>query len=167
MTDYYKTLGISKKASLSEIKKAYRKLARTYHPDLNPGDKAAERRFKEITEAYEVLKDPEKRKHYDLFGTPGKNFRTGKGGSPFDGFDFNTTGSSSFGDIFETIFGSGGSPFTQTQNKQQRRPQQGEDLRYSINLSFLDAAHGIETPIQLVRKEVCSLHLMVVTLKRL
>ncbi|NIM11071.1 MAG: molecular chaperone DnaJ [Candidatus Aminicenantes bacterium] len=155
MNDYYKTLGINKKASLSDIKRAYRKLARKYHPDLNPGDKAAERSFKEITEAYEVLRDPEKRKQYDMFGSVGRNFRTGKRGSPFDGFDFTTTGSSTFGDIFQTIFGGGG-PFSQTQNKQQRRPEQGEDLRYSINLSFMDAAQGIETPIQLVRQEVCS-----------
>lgn len=153
MADYYKILGVGKKASLSEIKKAYRKLARKYHPDLNPGDKAAERSFKEITEAYEVLKDPEKRKQYDMFGAVGANFRTGKRPSGFNGFDFTTTGSSTFGDIFETIFGGGG-PFTQSQ-KQQRKPEQGEDLRYSMNLNFMDAAHGIETPIQLNRKESC------------
>jgi molecular chaperone DnaJ len=156
MSDYYEILGVSKKASLTDIKKAYRKLARKYHPDLNPGDKNSEKKFKEITQAYEVIKDPEKRKQYDMFGSAGGNFRPGKGGSPFEGFDFATTGSSSFGDIFETIFGGGGpGPFSQTQNKQQRRPEQGEDLRYSINLSFMDAAQGIETPIQLVRKEAC------------
>ena len=153
MADYYKILGVGKKASLSEIKKAYRKLARKYHPDLNPGDKAAEKSFKEITEAYEVLKDPEKRKHYDMFGVAGANFRTGKRPSGFEGFDFTTTGSSTFGDIFETIFGGGG-PFSPTQ-KQQRKPEQGEDLRYSMNLNFMDAAHGIETPIQLNRQETC------------
>ncbi|UCH92539.1 MAG: molecular chaperone DnaJ [Candidatus Aminicenantes bacterium] len=153
MADYYNVLGVSKKASLSDIKKAYRKLARKYHPDLNPNDKEAERKFKEITEAYEVLKDPEKRKQFDMFGAVGANFRTGRRPSGFNGFDFTTTGSSSFGDIFETIFGGGG-PFSQTQ-RQQRRPEPGEDLRYSMNLSFMDAAHGIETPIQLVRKENC------------
>ncbi|MGE5340542.1 MAG: molecular chaperone DnaJ [Candidatus Omnitrophota bacterium] len=157
MSDYYEILGVSKKASLSDIKKAYRKLARKYHPDLNPGDKESERKFKEMTQAYEVLKDPEKRKQYDMFGSTGGNFRPGKGGSPFEGFDFGSTGSSSFGDVFETIFGNGGAgPFSQTQNKHQRRAEQGEDLRYSINLSFMDAAHGIETPIQLVRKEACA-----------
>jgi molecular chaperone DnaJ len=155
MTDYYRTLGISKKASLSEIKKAYRKLARKYHPDLNPGDKTAEMKFKEITEAYEVMKDPEKRKQYDTFGTVGRNFRTGRGAPGFEGFDFTTKGASTFGDIFETFFGGGGA-FSHAQNKQQRRAEQGEDLRYSINLNFMDAAKGIETPIQLVRKEVCS-----------
>lgn len=161
MNDYYKILGVSKKASLSEIKKAYRKLARKFHPDLNPGDKDAEKQFKQITEAYEVLKDPEKRKQYDTFGSVGGNFRGHKGGSPFEGFDFNTSGTSSFGDIFETIFGGGGGfagagAGAGTQNRQQPRAEQGEDLRYSINLSFLDATKGIETPIQLVRKESCS-----------
>ncbi len=151
MNDYYETLGISKKASLSEIKKAYRKLARKYHPDLNPGDKAAERKFKSITEAYEVLKEPEKRKQYDTFGHVGGNFRSGgRNTSGFDGFDFNTTGSSSFGDIFETIFGGGHS-----KSQGRRRPERGEDLHYSINLSFLDAASGLETPIQITRKEAC------------
>jgi molecular chaperone DnaJ len=154
MSDYYKILGVGKKASLSDIKKAYRKLARKYHPDLNPGDKESEKKFKNITEAYETLKDPEKRKQYDMFGTVGGNYRTGgRAGSPFEGFDFTSSGSSSFGDIFETIFGSHGQ--SHTQNKEQRKPEQGEDLRYSINLSFLDAAHGIETPIQLTRKEAC------------
>jgi molecular chaperone DnaJ len=155
MSDYYKILGVSKKASLADIKKAYRKLARTYHPDLNPGDKVSEKKFKDITEAYEVLKDTEKRKQYDMFGSVGGNFRSsgGRGGSPFEGFDFNTSGSSSFGDVFETIFG-GGSTFTQSQHK--RRPEQGEDLHYSINLSFMDAARGLETPIQLTRKDLCT-----------
>ena len=154
MSDYYEILGVGKKASLSEIKKAYRKLARKYHPDLNPGDKNAEKKFKEMSQAYEVLKDPEKRKQYDMFGNSGGNFRGNKTGSPFDGFDFANTGSSSFGDIFETIFGNG--QYSQAQNKQQKKQERGEDLRYSINLSFMDAAQGIETPIQLVRKEVCT-----------
>ncbi|MCP5105283.1 MAG: molecular chaperone DnaJ [bacterium] len=152
MNDYYKTLGVSRKASLTEIKKAYRKLARKYHPDLNPGDKASEKKFKEITEAYEVLRDPKKRNQYDTFGSVGGNFRTG-GRTPtgFDGFDFNTTGSSSFGDIFETVFGG-----THARTKHRtHRAERGEDLHYSINLSFLDAAVGIETPIQVTRKEAC------------
>jgi molecular chaperone DnaJ len=153
MNDYYKTLGVSRKASLSEIKKTYRKLARKYHPDLNPGDKAAEKKFKDITEAYEVLKDPEKRKHYDTYGSVGANFRTGgKGFTGFEGFDFNTTGSTSFSDIFETIFGA---PHSRARNKP-RRAERGEDLHYSMSLSFIDAARGIEAPIQIVRKEVCT-----------
>ncbi|HLP58863.1 MAG TPA: molecular chaperone DnaJ [Candidatus Deferrimicrobium sp.] len=154
MNDYYKTLGVNRKASLAEIKKAYRKLARKYHPDLNPGDKISEKKFKEITEAYEILKDSQKRSQYDTFGSGIPNFRTGgKPPSGFEGFDFTTTGSSSFGDIMETIFG--GAP-GRAKNKA-RRPERGEDLHYAINLSFLDAANGIETPIQIVRKEVCEI----------
>ncbi len=151
MSDYYKTLGVTRKATLSEIKKAYRKLARKYHPDLNPNDKVAEQRFKDITEAYEILKDPEKRKQFDTFGTVG-NYKASGGPGGFEGFDFTTRGTSSFGDIFETIFGG-----TQGRGRgRPQRPERGEDLHYSINLSFLDAARGIETPIQVVRKEACN-----------
>ncbi len=155
MNDYYDILGVNRKASLSEIKKAYRKLARKYHPDLNPGDEAAEKKFKEINQAYEILKDQEKRRQYDTFGTAGGNFRRGKGFTNFEGFDFTTTGTSTFGDIFETIFGSGGRYQAQPQERI-RRPEPGEDLRYAMNLNFLDAANGLETPIQIVRKEPCS-----------
>ncbi len=122
MNDYYKTLGVNRKASLAEIKKAYRKLARKYHPDLNPGDKASEKKFKEITEAYEILKDTQKRSQYDTFGSGIPNFRSsGKAPSGFEGFDFTTTGSSSFGDIMETIFGGASS---RAKNKS-RRPERG------------------------------------------
>ncbi len=157
MSDYYKILGIDKKATLSDIKKAYRKLARKYHPDLNPGDKTAEARFKEITEAYEILRDSDKRKQYDTFGTVGnQNFNNG-GRSGFDGFDFNKTGANSFGDIFETIFGGGfsGGGSQRRSSATSKKPVAGEDLRYSMTLSFLDAAKGIETPIQVVRKISC------------
>jgi len=154
MSDYYDILGVNKKASLPEIKKTYRKLARKYHPDLNPGDAIAEKKFKEINQAYEVLKDPEKRKQYDTFGSLGGNFRRGGTHSDFEGFDFTSTGASSFGDIFETIFGSGRQQ-SQTGGKD-KKSEQGEDLLYSINLGFVDAAKGLETPIQVVRKEKCT-----------
>ncbi len=154
MSDYYKILNVDKKATLAEIKKSYRKLARKYHPDLNPGDKVSEKKFKEITEAYEVLKDPKKRKQYDSFGTTGNNFRSGNKHSDFRGFDFNTSGSSSFGDIFETIFGNFGSN-THRSSPRPDKPQRGEDLHYSMNLSFIDSVNGIEIPIQVFRKEVC------------
>ncbi|MCK5058809.1 MAG: molecular chaperone DnaJ [Candidatus Aminicenantes bacterium] len=154
MSDYYDILGVNKKASFSEIKKVYRKLARKYHPDLNPGDAIAEKKFKEINQAYEILKDPEKRKQYDTFGSLGGNFGRSRGHSNFEGFDFTSTGSSSFGDIFETIFGSG-SQQSQTRGRD-RKPEPGEDLLYSINLGFVDAAKGLETPIQVVRKEKCT-----------
>ena len=155
MSDYYKILDVSRKATLAEIKKSYRKLARKYHPDLNPGDNAAEKKFKEITEAYEVLKDPKKKKQYDTFGSTGPNFNSRKRGSDFTGFDFNTTGSSSFGDVFETIFGNFGGG-TQRPSPRAERPQRGEDLHYSMNISFIDSVKGIEAPIQIFRKEVCS-----------
>ena len=155
MKDFYQILGIGKKATLAEIKKAYRKLARKYHPDLNPGDKNAELKFKEITEAYETLKDPKKRKHFDMFGSSAGSHGTGGGFSNFDGFDFNARGSSSFGDIFETIFGSFGG-FQNHAQSQRRKSERGEDLQYSMSLGFLDAVQGIETPIQIVRKEICN-----------
>lgn len=155
MKDYYRILGVNQKTSLSEIKKSYRKLARKYHPDLNPGDKNAEKHFKEITEAYEVLKDPKKRKQYDTFGSVKGDFRNSQGFTNFEGFDFTSAGGASFGDIFETIFGGGGG-FQARQKAERNRAQRGEDLHYSMTLSFLDAAKGIETPIQIVRRETCS-----------
>jgi molecular chaperone DnaJ len=154
MNDFYKILGVSRKATLSEIKKSYRKLARKYHPDLNPGDKTAEKKFKEISEAYEVLKDPKKRKEYDTFGTSGGNYRSSGRGSNFEGFDFSSTGSNSFGDIFETIFGNfnkGHSPGKSRRNT----PVRGEDLVYAITLDFLDSIKGIELPIQITHKISC------------
>lgn len=152
MKDYYEILGVSKSASLSDIKKAYRKLVRKYHPDLNPGDTNAEARFKEVSQAYDVLKDPERRKQYDTFGRVGRDFGDFKRAANFDGFDFTTTGSSSFGDIFETIFGG----FRSQADRKTRKKERGEDLMYSMTLGFLDAVKGIETPIQIVRKEMCS-----------
>jgi molecular chaperone DnaJ len=158
MKDYYEILGVNKNANVNDIKKAYRKLARKYHPDLNPGDKASEQKFKEINEAHETLKDPEKKKQYDLYGSLGANANAGggnRGNSNFEGFDFNTSGNSSFGDIFETIFGNAGGQRPQT-GKKVHRPERGEDLNYSINLNFMDAANGIETPIQISHKQPCS-----------
>src|ERR687883_662199 len=111
--DYYKTLGVERTASEAEIKKAYRKLARQYHPDINPGNKAAEAKFKEINEAYEVLSDKEKREKYDRFGRDWQRYQQGgpgganwgdyAGGSPFGG-----AGGGDFSDFFETLFGGGG-----------------------------------------------------------
>ena len=155
MSDYYEILNVPRKATLAEIKKSYRKLARKYHPDLNPGDKAAEKKFKEITEAYEVLKDPKKKKQYDTFGSAGPNFNKRGRGSDFTGFDFNKTGSSSFGDVFETIFGNFSSG-AQRPPSRAERPQKGEDLHYSMNISFIDSVKGIEAPIQIFRHETCS-----------
>ncbi len=165
MRDYYEILGVGKNASISDIKKAYRKLARKYHPDLNPGDKAAEQKFKEINEAHETLKDPEKKKQYDLYGSlgarggPGPGFSGGKAGrgGDFEGFDFSSSGSSSFGDIFETIFGNLGDAGARSGRRPggRREPERGEDLHYSMNLGFLDAANGLETTIQVSHKQPC------------
>lgn len=159
MKDYYKILDIKKNASLSEIKKTYRKLARKYHPDLNPNDSSAEKRFKEISEAYEVLKDPKKRKQYDTFGHLGGNFsKTQRGNfSDFAGFNFEQRGTSSFNDIFETIFGnikSGG--FNRGSTSRRKAKIRGENLHYSMTLSFEDAAQGLKIPIQLRRKIICN-----------
>jgi len=158
MRDFYEILGVDRKASLTEIKKSYRKLARKYHPDLNPGDKTAEQKFKEINQAYEVLSDAEKRKKYDQFGSMGPNIGNGQSGSGFEGFDFSNRGSSPFGDILETIFGdfSNSSRGTPAQEEPGDHPARGEDLLYAINLNFMDAALGIETPIQITRKITCT-----------
>ena len=150
--DYYRILGVDRKASLAEIKKAYRKLARKYHPDLNPGDKTAEAKFKEIQEAYSVLSDPKKKKQYDQYGfvgdvRPGASQRTYTSG--FEGFDFSSFGSSTFRDFFENIFG-------QTAARPQQRPARGEDLHYSMKVSFMDAINGLKTRIQLTRMAFCS-----------
>lgn len=143
--DYYEVLGIEKNASETEIKKAYRKLARQYHPDVNPGDKQAEDKFKEIGEAYEVLNDPEKRKRYDQFGHAGTdpNGFGGYGGGFGNAGDFG-----GFGDIFDMFFG--GSAQQQT-----RGPQRGSDLRLDLELTFKEAAFGVEKDINLPRYETC------------
>lgn len=151
--DYYKTLGVDKKATTSEIKKAYRKLARKYHPDLNPGDKTAEKKFKEIQEAYSVLSDSKKRSQYDQFGfvgdVPPGGPRQQAYSNSFQGFNFSDIGSSSFRDFFENIF-SGAT--------RQTRPQvaKGEDLHYRMKVSFNDAIKGLQTRIQLTRMVACT-----------
>jgi molecular chaperone DnaJ len=159
MIDYYKTLGIKRNASLSEIKKVYRKLARKYHPDLNPNDKIAEKKFKEISEAYDVLKDPAKRQQFDTFGSVNRHFNQGKAKnfSDFAGFNFEQKGAANFNDIFETIFGNvKGGRHSQNYKKNNPKKTRGENLQYSMNLNFFDAAKGIQIPIQLTRKVACN-----------
>jgi molecular chaperone DnaJ len=141
--DYYEVLGVNKSASESEMKAAYRKLALKYHPDRNPDNKDAEEKFKEAAEAYEVLKDPQKRQIYDQFGHQGLE---GSGYSGFGGFEDIF---SSFGDIFEDFFGFGRGRRTRS------RSTKGADLRYDLNLSFMDAAFGTETEINVVKKDGC------------
>lgn len=140
--DYYEVLGVSKGAAEDEIKKAYRKLARQYHPDINKDDPNAEVKFKEVTEAYEVLSDTDKRVRYDQFGhaDPGAGFGGGAGGfGDFGGF----------GDIFDMFFGGGG-------GGRQRGPRRGADLQYNLQIEFAEAAKGIEKEIEIPRTEECS-----------
>src|SRR3972149_5889937 len=144
--DYYEILGVSRNASEEEIKKSYRKLALKYHPDRNPGNKEAEEKFKEAAEAYEVLRDPEKRSLYDRFGHEGLR---GTGFSGFTGFEDIF---SSFSDIFSDFFGFG----TSTRSRSRTRAQAGADLRYDLSISFLDAAFGKDTEIEINKLERCT-----------
>lgn len=146
--DYYDILGVDKKVSKDDLKKAYRKLARKYHPDLNPGDKTSENKFKELTEAYEVLSDEKKRAEYDQFGKspfgggsggPGADYRTYTSG---DHFDFG-----GFGDIFSDLFGAGG--------RQEQSAQAGHDLVMGLELTLEEAFSGVTRPISFNREVSC------------
>ena len=146
--DFYEVLGVSKGASEDEIKKAYKKMARKYHPDLNPGDKTAEEKFKEVNEAYEVLSDPQKKARYDQYGHAGVDPNFGAGGG-FDGagFDFGD-----LGDIFGSFFGGG---FGGGRRANPNAPQRGESIRMSVSISFEEAAFGCEKSVTLDRYEQC------------
>jgi molecular chaperone DnaJ len=144
--DYYDTLGVSRDASAEQLKKAYRSLAMKYHPDRNPGDKSAEHRFKELNEAYDVLKDDQKRAAYDRFGH--RAFENGSGGSQPGGFDFNSGGG--FADIFEEMFGE----FMGGRRGQQAR-QRGGDLRYNMEISLEDAFAGKQAAIRVAALGIC------------
>lgn len=145
--DYYEILGVPKTATEAEIKSAFRKQAKTCHPDLHPGDKAAEARFKELNEAAEVLGDPEKRAKYDQFGHAAFDPSMG-GQNPFEG----GFGGFGFSDIFDQMFGGGFGGGTRTQNG----PVAGNDLRYSMTLTFEEAAFGVRREILIPREESCS-----------
>ena len=142
--DYYEVLGVDKTASDDEIKKAYRTLAKKYHPDLNGGDKECEVKFKEVNEAYETLSDPQKRARYDQFGH--EDPRAGAGG----GYGDFTGGFSGFDDIFSSFFGGG---FGGAQRA--RGPERGNDLRYDLTITFEEAAFGCEKEITVNRDEKC------------
>jgi molecular chaperone DnaJ len=158
--DYYQILGVSRNASEKEIKQAYRRLARRHHPDLNPNDKSAEARFKEINAAYEVLSDPEKRKKYDQFGDQweyaeqfakaegqeGVRWDFSKGGTTFEYGDL-----SDFGDIFSNLFGDAG-----IGSRMRRGPQRGQDIESPIEVSLEEAYHGSARVIQLQTAEPCT-----------
>jgi molecular chaperone DnaJ len=169
--DYYETLGVERKADAEEIRKAYRRLARKYHPDLNPGDKSAEERFKKVQEAYDVLSDDEKRKVYDQYGFYSPNVppngggaAAGGGGPNFRGFDFNefmrqqqaaqsgqTQEDEGFGfrDIFSQFFGG-------NKGRQQApQPERGSDLEYGLNIDFWQAIRGTLAKLNISRQEIC------------
>lgn len=153
--DYYEVLGVDKNASEDEIKKAYRKLAKKYHPDLNPGDKEAEEKFKEANEAYEVLSDAEKKAKYDRFGHAGVDPNYGAGGAGGYGGGFNGQGFDfDLGDIFSNIFGGGFGGFGGG-NSNPNAPQRGSDTQTSVTISFEEAAKGCEREVQFSRIEVC------------
>src|SRR5947209_3565092 len=146
--DYYKALGVDKKASPDEIKKAYRKLARRYHPDRNPDDKKAEERFKEVSQAHDVLGDPEKRKQYDSGTGP---FATGGPGGGFGGFGNFDFDASSMGDILSNLFGGGGRA-----QRQRPRAERGGDLEASVSISFDQAIEGAQVPLSVPMRTSCA-----------
>jgi len=176
--EYYETLGVPKQASADDIRKAYRKLARKYHPDLNPGDKSSEDRFKNVQEAYDVLSDPKKRPMYDQHGFYSENLAgTNPGGAAgkaphpgmdFDGFDFSDyvsgqpgaggggrrpdpgASSGGFRDIFSQFFGKGGAPEPHTE------PEKGGDLEYVMDIGFRQAIEGTQARLNITRYEVCN-----------
>ncbi len=164
-TDYYELLGVPRKASAKDIRNAFRKLARKYHPDLNPGDKAAEEKFKQLQEAYDVLSDSKKRQMYDQYGFYSENMPPGGyGAGPegagndvnfnFDGFDFGGgsgggVGGGSFRDLFSSFFGGRGG------NAVQEEAEAGADLEYRIEIDFWDAVRGAVKKIQITRMDSC------------
>jgi molecular chaperone DnaJ len=178
--DYYETLGVSRSAEADEIRKAYRKLARKFHPDLNPGDKAAEERFKKVQEAYDILSDDNKKKVYDQYGFYSDNIPA-NGGNPgagppagpnFEGFDFaeflrqqqqqqrgapsagfeeERSGSGGFRDIFSQFFGKGGGGG----GRQAAQPERGADLEYGLNVDFWQAIRGTQVKLNISRQETC------------
>jgi len=173
--EYYETLGIPRKASADEIRKAYRKLARKYHPDLNPGDKSSEERFKNVQEAYDVLSDPKKRQMYDQFGFYSESGFAGGGpggpgghgphpGMDFSGFDFSDffsgaaggagrrtdAGGGGFRDIFSQFFGGRGAG-----QQPQAEPEKGGDLEYVMDIDFWQAIKGTQVRLNITRYDLC------------
>jgi molecular chaperone DnaJ len=160
--DYYGILGVARNAKVPEIKKAYRRLARKNHPDVNPEDKSAEERFKKIQEAYDVLSDPKKRAIYDQYGFYSENFKEQRGGPGrgftegfSHGFDFSemdpsAAGQSSFRDVFAEFFGGGST------RSRSRGPEKGEDLDHHLNISFNESIKGLSTRLTINRHDSCT-----------
>jgi len=150
--DFYEVLGVSKGCSDDELKKAYRKLAKQYHPDLNPGDKQAEIKFKEVNEAYEVLSDSQKRARYDQFGHAGVDPTYGASAGA-GGFD--ASGFGDIGDIFESFFGGGFGFGGSTRTRNPNAPSRGSDVTINITLTFMEAVKGCKKEISVPRLEHC------------
>ena len=147
--DYYEVLGIDKNADDAAIKKAYRVLAKKYHPDMNPGDEEAEKKFKEASEAYAILSDPEKRRQYDQYGHAAFDGAGGPGG--FGGFDFSSADFSDiFSDIFGDFFGGGG------RRSRSNGPMKGANIRTSVRITFEEAVFGVDKEIELTLKDECT-----------
>jgi molecular chaperone DnaJ len=153
--DYYEALGLKRKASTDEVRKAYKKLARKYHPDVNPGDHSAEERFKQIQEAYNVLSDPKKKRNYDQYGVATDQVPGGGMGFDFGGFDFNDAGVGGgggfrdiFGDLFSRFGGGHGGDHTP-------RPQRGNDLEYAVEISFWESIRGAQRKLQVSHFDSC------------
>jgi molecular chaperone DnaJ len=156
--DYYAILGVSRNAKETDIKKSYRRLARKNHPDVNPGDKSAEERFKSIQEAYDVLSDSKKRTMYDKYGFYSENFKEPPGGQGqgfadgfphFSGVDFGESGQASFRDVFSELFGGGAT------RSRHSGPAKGVDIEHHLNISFLESISGLSTRMVLKRNNAC------------
>src|ERR1043165_9119365 len=155
-TDYYELLGVPRKASAKDIRAAFRKLARKYHPDLNPGDKAAEEKFKQVQEAYDVLSDSKKRQMYDQFGFDAER----RAASPpeenpnathfdFGGFDFGGSGGANFRDLFSQFFRGGGAETAESMS------EAGSDLEYQVEISFWESVRGAVKKLTITRLDTC------------
>ena len=151
--DYYEVLGVDKSVSEDELKKAYRKAAKKYHPDLNPGDAEAEKKFKEVNEAYEVLSDSEKKARYDQFGHAGVDPNFGAGGGYGGGYGGFTGDFGDLGDIFSSFFGGGFGGSSRRSNP--NAPRRGNDTAASVNISFEEAAKGCKKTIKVTKIESC------------
>ena len=149
--DYYEVLGVDKSASAEDIKKAYRQLAKKYHPDLNPGNKEAEEKFKEVNEAYEVLSDSDKKARYDQFGHAGVDPSYGGGGYG-GGFSGGFGDMGDIGDIFNSFFGGG---FSSSSRSNTNAPRRGQDISSDITINFMDACFGKEVEVSINRMEKC------------
>ena len=149
--DYYEVLGVSRDADEATLKKAYRQVAKKYHPDMNPGDAEAERKFKEASEAYAILSDPDKRRQYDQYGHAA--FEGGAGGAGgFGGFDFNGADFSDiFGDIFGDLFGGG----ARRSGRSGSGPMKGAHIRKNVRITFEEAIFGCEKELEVVLKDPC------------